>query len=87
MEEQSHHCPRWTITVHAVPRSLRHVIQAKILAEALPSFRRWLLANPHSTSREGTHGLTLSFDELNNELISEESASFTPTPTPHTKAR
>jgi hypothetical protein len=75
IEEQSRDRQRWSIAVHTVPRSLRHVIQAKILTEALPSIRRWLFANPHSTKREGGHGLTFNFDELKNELICEENAS------------
>jgi hypothetical protein len=74
IEEQSHD-PRWTITVHAVPRALRHEIQAKIIAEALPAIRSWLVSNPHGSDREGGHLLTFSFDELKNELISEETAS------------
>jgi hypothetical protein len=75
IEEQNQDRQRWSIAVHAVPRSLRHVIQAKILSEALPSIRRWLFANPHSTKREGGHVLTFNFDELKNELICEENAS------------
>jgi|SRR5581483_4426482 len=74
MEEQSQ-APRWMISVHAVPRSLRHEIRTKILAEALPSIRLWLRANTHSSRREGTHGLMFRFDELKNEVISEETAS------------
>ena len=66
---------RWTISVNAVPRSLRHEIQAKILAEALPSIRLWLASNVHASSREGDHGLRFSFDELKNELVSQETSS------------
>ena len=56
----------------AVPRTQRHLIQAKIIAEALPSIRLWLFANPHPTQREGIHELVFSFDELKNELMCEE---------------
>jgi hypothetical protein len=74
IEEQS--CdPRRMIAVHAIPRSLRHVIQAKVLVEALPAIRSWLVANPHASDREGSHGATFSFDELKNELLSEATAS------------
>lgn len=74
IEEQSGD-PRWLVTVHAVPRSLRRAIHAKVLAEALPAIRSWLVANLHSTNREGRHGVTFSLDELKNELIVEETAS------------
>jgi len=67
--------PRWRITVHAVPRSLRHEIQAKVLAEALPAIGLWLLSNPHASDRKGSHGVGFTFDELKNELISGEKVS------------
>jgi hypothetical protein len=66
----------WTIRVEPVPRSLRHAVQTKIVAEALPAIRSWLLANSHSMEREGGHGLIFSFDELKAELTSEEHASI-----------
>jgi hypothetical protein len=59
VEEQISRCPIWTIGVHAIPRSLRHVIKTKIMTEALPSIRRWFLENPHSKARKGVHWLTL----------------------------
>ena len=65
----------WSIWVDAVPRSQRHLIQAKIVAEALPSIKAWFLANPHSTERQGIHSLVFSFDELKNELMCEEHAT------------
>jgi hypothetical protein len=68
--------PRWTIRVEAVPRSLRHLIQSKIVNEALPSVRSWLIANTHSMERQGGHGLTFSFDELKSELTGNEQASI-----------
>src|SRR5580698_5164885 len=48
IEEQSRDA-RWVISVHAVPRSLRHAIHPKVSAEALPAIRSWLFANRHST--------------------------------------
>ena len=76
MEEQDYYRPRWTVSVDAVPRSLRHLIQGKIVSEALPSIRSWLVANPHSINREGGHGIVFKFDELTNELKLEEHASM-----------
>lgn len=72
---EDYHFPRWTISVDAVPRSLRHQIQGMIVNVALPSVKSWLLANPYSDEREGCHGLTFSFDELKGELACEEHAS------------
>lgn len=67
--------PRWTITVHAVPRTLRHCIQCKLVAEALPLIRSWLLSNTHSIEREGRHGLVFGFDALKIELTHNEESS------------
>lgn len=75
-EAQIYYMPRWTVTVDAVPRPLRHLIQLKITAEALPSIRSWLIGNYHSTEREGGHSLTFSFDELKSELTCNEHASL-----------
>lgn len=71
MAGQGYYSPSWAVVVEAVPRSLRHRIQNKIVEEALPRIRSWLLANPHS-SDEGAHRLVFMFDELENELTSEE---------------
>jgi hypothetical protein len=76
MEEKGYYSPSWTITVDAVPRSLRHLTQQKIIAQALPVVRHWLLKNSHSSEREGAHGLVFIFDELSNELTWEEHASI-----------
>ncbi len=66
----------WEIRVDPVPRNLLHVVHTKIVAEALPAIRLWLLANPHSTEREGGHGLIFSFDALSNELSFKEHANI-----------
>ena len=75
MAENGYYDPRWTIRVHAVPRPLKHIVQGKLMAEALPKIRHWLVSNVHSLDREGFHALTFSFDELKNEITSEETAS------------
>ena len=75
-EKGCYYDPQWTIEVRAVPRSLRHLIQNKILAEALPLIRLWLMANPHSAQREGSHRLVFSFDESKGELTHDEQASI-----------
>jgi hypothetical protein len=65
----------WTIHVRPVPRTLKHEIQTKLLAEALPKLKAWLQANAHSSDREGGHHLTFLFDELAGELVTEEYSS------------
>jgi hypothetical protein len=75
MAEMGYYDARWAIRVHAVPRPLKHVIQGKLIAEALPKVRDWLISNVHSSDREGFHALTFSFDELKNEIALEETAS------------
>jgi hypothetical protein len=65
----------WSIDVHAVPRPLKHTIQGKLASEALPKMRDWRLSNPHSLDREGGHRLTFYFDELKDEVTSEEAST------------
>jgi hypothetical protein len=65
----------WAVNVHAVPRLLKQVIEGKLIAEALPKIRDWLISNDHSSEREGGHQLTFYFDELKNEITSEETSS------------
>lgn len=67
---------QWTIIVEPVPRTLRHMVQEKVLKESLPSMKAWLIANYHSNEREGENGLTFSLDELKFELIRDERSSL-----------
>ena len=34
----------WIVEVHAVPRPLKHVIPGKLIADALPKIREWLIS-------------------------------------------
>jgi hypothetical protein len=65
----------WIVEVHAVPRPLKHVIQGKLITDALPKIRGWLISNDHSSEREGGHYLRFYFDELKKEVTSEETSS------------
>lgn len=67
--------PEWTIRVSPVPRPLKHEVQLKLLEEALPKARKWLESSPSWTNREGGHWLKFFFDELSNELTTEEHSS------------
>lgn len=62
----------WTVTVSAVPRALRHVLHLKIVAEALPAMRAWLISNPPSEGRDGRHGLYFTYYEAADELKASE---------------
>ena len=72
-----YYSPKWSLSVNAIPRPLRHVIHDKVITEALPLIRSWLLANPHSTQREGRHALEFTFDELKGELRKDDTSSVT----------
>jgi hypothetical protein len=75
MAEKGYYDPKWEIVVYPVPRLWKHVIKGMLIAEALPKIRGWLISNVHSMGREGSHALTFQFDELKNEITSEETAS------------
>ena len=66
----------WRITVGTVPRHLRHAIQLKLLAEALPRVKHWLVANHDASGRAGGLSLMFQFDELSNELKVEEKSTI-----------
>jgi len=64
--------PKWEVRVDAVPCVLRHTIQSKLIATALPAVQHWLMTNPHSNDREGFHALMFEYDEMAEELRSSE---------------
>jgi hypothetical protein len=66
----------WRITVETVPRHLRHSVQSKLLTEALPNVKRWLIANHDTSGRTGGQSLVFRFDESYEELRSEENATL-----------
>jgi len=65
----------WQIIVYPLPRPLKHEVQIKLIAEALPKIRKWLESNQHSLDRDGGHRLTFFFDDLADELTTEEYSS------------
>jgi len=75
MIARGYYSPKWEISVEAVPRIIKHQIQTKLIAEALPKMRQWLIANAGATGREGGHHLTFFYDDLSNELTSKETSS------------
>ena len=67
--------PDWKITVEPVARHLRHAVQSKLLTEALPRMRRWLIASQDAEGRAGGHNLVFRYDEAANELMVEENST------------
>ena len=68
--------PSWRIRVEPVPRPLRHTVQTKLLTEALPAMKRWLIASQDAGRRTGGHNLVFLFDEHANELRTEENSTI-----------
>ncbi|HXN49069.1 MAG TPA: hypothetical protein VN893_20625 [Bryobacteraceae bacterium] len=67
--------PGWKITVEPVPRRLRHTVQTRLLTEALPRMRRWLIASQNAEGRTGGHNLVFLYDEPADELKAEENST------------
>jgi hypothetical protein len=67
---------RWTVSIDAVPRGVRHRVQERIVSEALPAIRSWLVKNTHALDRDGGHGIAFLYDELEDKLICSERASI-----------
>jgi hypothetical protein len=66
----------WRITVEPVPRNLRQTVQLKLLQDAMPIVRRWLIASHDTGDRAGGHNLFFYYEELANELKVEENSSI-----------
>jgi hypothetical protein len=63
--------PRWTLTVHAVPREHRHAIRTLLIAGSLPfRARRWLIDEAPSRGDLKHRSFALSYD-LATQTISE----------------
>ena len=78
MMERECFVPRWTITVGAVPRTLRHSVQQRLIAVALPRIRSWLIANADATPRTGQLDLTFWFEETRDVIRAAESSTLEP---------
>jgi len=73
--EQGWNDPKWTVTVQAVPRELKHDIQLLLLKEGLPRLKAWFVANRSLFGREGQCSITVKYDEGLQVLRFEESSS------------
>jgi hypothetical protein len=61
--------PKWSISVFAVPSTLRHQVKTLLVKECLPNVvRPWLMANGGITGRSGSQGLMIMYDTINGVL-------------------
>ena len=67
--------PKWTVTVQAVPRELKHEIQSLLMKEGLPRLKAWFIANRALFGREGQHSISVKYDEGFQVLQFEESSN------------
>jgi hypothetical protein len=55
--------PRWTISIFAIGREVRHAVKTSLLTEGLPNILRpWLMDMASVTSKTGECGLLLHYD-------------------------
>lgn len=61
--------PKWSITVFAVPSTMRHPVKLLLINEALPNIvRPWFLAQGGITGRRGKSELIIEFDTAEGVL-------------------
>jgi hypothetical protein len=71
--------PRWTITVFAVPRTLRHAIKTAVLTEGLPSIvRPWLVENAGISGKTGGSAINLDYHVADAILVATARAAIEP---------
>jgi len=54
--------PNWKITVHPVPRQLRHQIKQMLEASGIPLLREWSIIHRDITGNEGCERISVVFD-------------------------
>ena len=64
--------PRWEIDVSAVPRTLRHTVNAALKAEGFGRVRAWLVDHADVAGRLGQVGIGVSYDDGAGALIYRE---------------
>jgi hypothetical protein len=71
--------PRWSITVCAVPRTLRHAIKTALLSDGLPNIlRTWLAENAGLTGKIGGSAINLEYDVAADRLVATARKSIQP---------
>jgi len=61
--------PKWEIRVSSIPRSLRHRINALLIAEGLPQMKEWLVMKRGLHGRFGNENITTWYDMENDGLL------------------
>ena len=61
--------PGWRIEVRPVPRALKHKVMEALTSEFFPRIRQWLEMHADLNSRHGGRGLSIIFDENDENLL------------------
>lgn len=71
--------PHWSLSVFAVPSTLRHQVKELLVKDCIPNVvRPWLLANADISGRIGSRALAIMFDTVNGLLLNEISDNLLP---------
>jgi hypothetical protein len=71
--------PRWTISVFAIGREVRHAVKTSLLSEGLPKIvRPWLIDMAAVTGKTGECGLSLRYDVATSTLIKTAGSALLP---------
>jgi hypothetical protein len=64
--------PKWSISVFAIPSTMRHQVKTLLVKECLPNvIQPWLMTNGGITGRSGSRGLMIMLDTVNGVLVHE----------------
>jgi hypothetical protein len=73
------YAPRWSITVFAVPRDVRHAIKTVLMTVGLPEMvRPWLIDNAGIIGKTGHIALNLEYDRLDEVLVQDRRQAILP---------
>jgi hypothetical protein len=71
--------PRWSITVFAVPKTLRHAIKNALLADGLPTILKpWLIENAELTGKTGTCAINVEYVVATSRLVTTARSAIQP---------
>lgn len=71
--------PHWSLSVFAVPSTLRHQVKELLVKDCIPNVvLPWLLANADISGRTGQRALAILFDTVNGLLLHETSDNLLP---------
>jgi hypothetical protein len=67
-------CGQWPLTVYAVPRKDRHVVNNALVSAGLPIIARWLCEARTDTWLDSRHRIELEFNCDSGELVARNVA-------------